>query len=278
MTRRYGHESFAAVCAVVLAAVTGFALQAHAAGTELLPHRASYIITLRNATWGAGVTAFDGKMVTEFINACDGYTLNQRFVSQMVSEDGQVATGDLWMTTWESTNGESFRFNFSHDINGASVEKYSGTAFAAVGGATPRIEYVEGSVQSASLPFETMFPTKYIVDLLAAAEAGQMTVARKVFDGSGDGESYDAFAVIGRERPAGDVPISAPGSEVTAGLRSWPVTISYYPLGKTQDAPEYETSFRLFENGVSTDLILDFGNFSITGQIERIDTLSKPPC
>ncbi len=266
------YRTFACVLLALVVAVPAAAAEA------LLGHRASYLISLRNAGWGSGITSFNGKMVVEFANACDGFTLNQRFVSQMVNEEGVVATGDLWMTTWESAKGDSFRFSFSQDINGASIEKYAGTAFAASGGTQPRIEYREGKIASAVLPADSIFPTAYIVELLQAAEAGQTTLARKVFDGSGEGDSYQAFAVIGRMRaPDSELP-QVDGGAAIAGLASWPVTVSYYPVGSQDDTPEYETSFRLFANGVSTDLVLDFGTFSINGVLEKIDTLSAPPC
>lgn len=264
--------------AVALTLALGVAVTPAQARDGLLGHRASYAINLKAAGWGSGITGFNGKLVVEFSNACDGYTLNQRLVSQMTNDEGQVAMGDLWITSWESVAGETFRFTLSQDFNGASIDKFSGTAFAAADGARPRVEYSQGKIASAALPADAIFPTAYLLEVIGAAKAGQTTLARHVFDGSGEGKTYQAFAVIGRMKAAdSDLP-QVEGATALAGLASWPVTLSYYAIGGTEDVPDYETSFRLFENGVSTDLVLDFGDYSVNGALERIDTLSDPPC
>ncbi|HRK72057.1 MAG TPA: DUF1849 family protein [Micropepsaceae bacterium] len=263
---------------VALTLATHVAVPAALARDALLGHRASYAISLKSAGWGAGITGFNGKLVVEFSNACDGYTLNQRLVSQMTNDEGQVAMGDLWLTSWESVRGETFRFTLSQDFNGASIDKFSGTAFTATDGARPRIEYSEGKIASAALPADAIFPTAYLIEVLEAAKAGQTTLARKVFDGSGEGETYQAFAVIGRMKAPGTELPQVEGASVLAGLASWPVTFSYYKLGGVEDVPDYEASFRLFANGVSTDLVLDFGDYAVNGTLEQLDTLSDPPC
>lgn len=264
--------------ALALTLAFGAAISPVQAREALLGHRASYAINLKSAGWGAGITGFNGKLVVEFGNACDGYTLNQRLVSQIANDEGQIAVGDLWITSWESVAGETFRFTLSQDFNGASIDKFSGTAFAAAGNASPRIEYSEGKIASATLPADAVFPTAFLLEVLEAAKAGHSTLSRKVFDGSGEGETYQAFAVIGRMK-APDIALpQVEGASALSGLQSWPVTFSYYMLGGTEDVPDYEASFRLFANGVSTDLVLDFGDYAVNGVLERIDTLSDPPC
>jgi hypothetical protein len=34
----------------------------------------------------------------------------------------------------------------------------------------------------------------------------------------------------------------------------------------------------LYENGISSDLVLDYGDFSVTGKLEKIEVLERPKC
>ena len=52
-----------------------------------------------------------------------------------------------------------------------------------------------------------------------------------------------------------------------AGLRAWPVSVSYYKHdGGADETPSYQVSFTLFDNGVSGDIKLDYGDFALDRQ------------
>ena len=55
-----------------------------------------------------------GRILYDFDgNACDGYTLQFRQVSELDSGEGKVSTSDLRSTTWEG--GDAKRFNFTSE-------------------------------------------------------------------------------------------------------------------------------------------------------------------
>ena len=73
----------------------------------------------------------------------------------------------------------------------------------------------------------------------------------------------------------------APETDVTAlnKLPSWPVSISYYPIeGNGDDEPVYQASFTMLENGISTDLVLDFGTYALAGKLSKLVLLKAEPC
>ena len=82
--------------------------------------------------------------------------------------------------------------------------------------------------------------------------------------------------------------VSAPGGEVLKDLDRWPVTVSYFPgEGSAPDfredtggeeMPVYAISSELFENGVSRKLLLDYGDFSLRGELTDITFLQSPDC
>ena len=265
----------------VLALLVCVALAAPAAlaapVVDLLPHRAYYDIKLKSSRWGSGVSGLRGRMVVEFNDACDGYTLNQRFVTEMSDTEGQTTVSDLWISSWESADGKNFRFNLKNEVDGKIASNFKGRAERGLG----KIKYDAPLNKDIDLPAAAIFPTEHSVDLILGARAGQRFVSRKIFDGSGEGEVYDAYAVIGPEQTRTKVEMllaSVPGADSYRSQRVWPVAISYFPIGGKDAMPEYEVSFMLYENGISSDLILDYGDFSVTGKLEKIEVLDKPKC
>jgi hypothetical protein len=56
--------------------------------------------------------------------------------------------------------------------------------------------------------------------------------------------------------------------------------MSYYdPTAKKDGLPAYEISFRMYSNGVSRKLKLDYaGAFSLNGEISSIEFFEPKPC
>lgn len=242
---------------------------------DLLPHRATYDIRLKDSRWGSGISTLSGKLVVEFNNTCDGYTLNQRFVTQMGDAEGNLTVSDLWLTSWESADGKAFRFNLKNEVNGTVVESFQGRARGGL------VSYEGNDTKDVALPNDAIFPTEHAVDLIEAALAGDTFVQRTIFDGSGEGEIYKSYATIGREQPQEKRATSLDGVEGATGIDArhvWPVTISYFPVSSEETLPEYEVSFLMYENGVSSHMVLDYGEFSVTGKLSKIEPLPKPDC
>src|SRR5690242_18978790 len=76
----------------------------------LQAHRAVYDLTLSKASDRSGITGITGRMVYEFNgSACEGYTVNFRFVTQIVTNDNTRLT-DQQTTTFEDAEGKTFSF------------------------------------------------------------------------------------------------------------------------------------------------------------------------
>ena len=98
-----------------------------------------------------------------------------------------------------------------------------------------------------------------------------------MFDGSDTGEKiFDTLTIVGKEETAPGA--DAEKAESLKALRRWPVAISYFDAAKKDAAPEYVLSFDLYENGVSGSLKLDYGAFSLSAQLTRLELLPSAPC
>ncbi len=103
------------VTAITLAvmAALGSAVAAPPADKVLLaPHRAVYDLKLTKSRGSRGIEAVRGRILYDFSgNACDGYELQFRQVSELDSGEGKTALSDLRSTTWEDGTAKTFRFN-----------------------------------------------------------------------------------------------------------------------------------------------------------------------
>ena len=110
-----------AVLAIGLAAVAIHrpALAAPPADKVLLaPHRAVYDLKLSKSHGSRGIQAVRGRILYDFSgNACDGYELQFRQVSELNSGEGKAALSDLRSTTWEDGAAKKFRFNSENLLN-----------------------------------------------------------------------------------------------------------------------------------------------------------------
>ena len=63
-----------------------------------------------------------------------------------------------------------------------------------------------------------------------------------------------------------------------ASFWSWPVSIGYFELTGGDLTPSYQIDFRLYENGVSRELLIDYGEFTIHGTLSSLEYLKAKAC
>lgn len=251
---------------------------------ELAPHRAIYDMSLRNAVAGSNVSEIRGRLVFDFEgSACAGYSLKSRMVTEVVDRDGKATLTDLRSSTWEHAAGDKFRFNSSQYIDRQLSDRVVGTAERRAAGAVDVLIDKPNRLKL-KLNGEPMFPTQHSVAILDAARQGTNVVQANIYDGSEKGDKlYETTTFIGKAvAPGLSTPAGVANAEKLDKLVSWPVTISYFERvpnsRKDEGLPAYELSFRLFANGVSRDLLIDYGSFSIQGVLSRIDFREPTEC
>ncbi|CAO4185262.1 cell envelope integrity EipB family protein [Methylorubrum aminovorans] len=240
---------------------------------RLTNHRAVYDLSLARSTGTRAVEGVRGRIVIDFSgDACRGYTMQTRQVTMIDSGESGDRTSDLRSTTFENGDGKSFRFRTTTILNNAPSPAVDGTAES---GDALKVKLKEPKRDQFQTDGAVMFPIHHMIRLIQAAKAGETTVAAKVFDGSDDGRKvYDTLAIIGRPSaaPASDTERDKPLREGDhAGMRRWPVTLSYFTPGEGERTPIYTLTFDLYEDGVSGRLNLDYGDFAINGTMSRLD-------
>lgn len=249
----------------------------------LVPHRAIYDMELDKAEDGTGISALSGRMVYEFSgSACEGYSVSFRFVTEFQDVSGGSKVTDLRSSSYENPKDASFQFFSKTYVDQRMVEKARGIARQDDG--TKTIELQEPGQRKLTISGKTLYPTEHLNKIIKAARAGQSFVSADVYDGSETGDKvYATTAVIGASRTE-DVPLSDEPSAAVSRIKqaqAWPVTIAYFDPAQEQDGeetPVYQMSFLLYDNGISRELKMDYGQFSLRGKLRQLELHEETAC
>ncbi|MGI9570284.1 MAG: EipB family protein, partial [Desulfobulbia bacterium] len=196
---------------------------------------------------------------------------------------GMTTVSDLRSSTWESGEGKRFRFNSSQYLNQKLKEVTSGDAQREKKKSVVDVKIQKPKRKSIKLPEKVLFPTEHSLAVLHAAEKGDKILQAPVYDGSENGQKlYRTTAFIGKpsqSRKHKGLDGLKNGSSELDVLTSWPITISYFDQSdKTRTTPSYQIAFRLYSNGVSSDLKIEYDDFSMEGALKEIEFLKMPEC
>jgi len=279
-TSRFRH-TLSCAALTLLAAGAAEGQPAAVPAQALAAHRAVYDLSLVEARDRAGVRQISGRLVYEFTRHDCRSVLTYRQVMSMLSGEGQGGVLDFRSTTDETDASTSFSFKTSSTMAGQPQTSLDGSAKRGKGDEV-QVALKQPEPKTATLPAEALFPTQHLRRVLAAAEAGEVTVAADVFDGGDPGDTASpSVTFIGPTlAPPG------PGADAvlkTAGLdklRHWPVSISYFDSAKadSEQTPKFIFGADLFENGIAGSLRLDYGNFVVSGKLVGLDVLPAGAC
>jgi hypothetical protein len=230
------------------------------------------------------MSAVRGRILYDFAgSACEGYALQFRQVSELDSGEGKVVVSDLRATSWEDGAAKRLRFHSRNYFDDNLRDQVDGQAAREGNGV--EVQLTEPGEKKLDLNKDLVFPTEHVRRIIAAAREGKTLLQLSVYDGSDSGEKlYDTLTVIGKAiAPSEHKPEDAiAGEHAFAGLTRWPVTISYFDHSVAEQAgeqqPLYAITFELYENGVSRALILDYGDFVLTGEMTSLEMKDTKPC
>ena len=273
------------MCAAMLVTpISNSQAQVGGGAVQFRPHRAVYDITFDHATPGSGVADMSGRMVYEMTGTtCGEYAQNMRFVTRMTNQEGVAQVNDLRTSSFEELAAHRLRFSSSQYENQKLSEASQGSAGPGNGASFTEVKLTKPAKKTVKLPSDIYFPIQHSLALVEAARAGHSQFTANLYDGSDKGEKfYETSAVIGPRADPGSVktPAKVANSEKLNGLASWPIAIGYFEPGPARlDAlPTYELSFRFYENGVSSRLYIDYGDFAIRGELKELTFLDAGKC
>jgi len=239
--------------------------QALTAGVaRMAAHRAAYRLDLGEAR-NSGISAVRGAMVFDVVDACEGWATRQRMTMTVTDRDGQEVETVSDYATYEAKDNSRLRFSLTQSTGGAVSNRVAGEAELGADGAG-RVRFSEPAGQEEELPAGTILPMRHTILSVEAARAGQRLLAAPLFDGTSDEGAQDTTTVMsGWAAAAGEARFPLLANQASGRMR-----IAFFERGSGSagaSQPEYEVGLRYFENGVADDLVMDFGEFSVTGRM-----------
>lgn len=274
----------AAVAAFLMPPLQAAAGAASGKEVVFVPHRAVYDLSLDGVSTASGVAAVDGRIVYELSGSrCEGYAQSMRFVTQTLNQQGDVQTTDLRTSSWEEVPAKRLRFSTSTFQNEVQAEQTQGEATRAQGNGAATVDLVRPEKREFPLDGNIYFPIQHSMAIIQAAREKRFIFSANLFDGSETGDKiYATSTAIGRPLKDGHgAPIAlAKGSDGLDDIPSWPILVSYYApdAGKADAVPLYEMSYRFHENGVTSSLRINHGDFAIKGELKELTYFEASPC
>lgn len=256
------------------------ALAGPAAAIPLVQHRAVYDLTLDSASDRSGITGITGRMVYELRgSACEGYTVRFRYVTQSDTRESSQIT-DQQTTTFEDGDFKSFSFSTKSYIDRNLDKELRGNATRETDGVKVVIDKPER--KEVEFP-ATQFPTQHLLDLIDRANKGENFYETSIFDGSEDGDkTMTTTVILGKKAGTASSDPELKALTQLVNEQFWPVDIAYFDEQSEggEDTPEYRISFKLYENGLTRDLEMDYGDFAIRGRLVDLDLFEADgaPC
>ncbi len=255
------------------------AAKSEAAKTEtaiapLVSHKAIYELRLLEGAGTKAPAGASGRIAFDFSSACEGYAQTLRQVVEMQPQEGERQVTETRTTTYEDAHGADFRFNIASA--GGKDDEVDGHAERARGALS--IALTRPKPFTISADSDVLFPTQHIEKVIDAARKGEKIFLARVYDASDDGRKiFNVTAIIGAAEKTPDADKGAQGETLRA-MQRWPVALAYFPPDQRDGVPDYVLSFNLYDNGVSSGLKLDYGDFVLKGELTEIEFPAPAKC
>ena len=244
----------------------------------ILPHRAVYSYALAAEKSEADYLDAAGEMTAVWSDDCSGWVVEQ--TSRMLIErTGGIIIDFGWsMESWESKDGLQFRYFLAQSQQGSVVSQAQGRARLKAHGEEGEVEIRTGGETIAlALAPGTVFPTWHSLDVIDGLRDGRLPLWHVLFDGADEPEALSGVSTfqVG-ERTA--TPEELERFSPLEGQELHRIALAFFPLQDDTGEPDHEMELTLALNGVVTELLFGFGEFTVRATLEELELLPPSSC
>ena len=241
----------------------------------LLPHRALYDIKLAGSKNGSQILNVAGQMFYEWRPSCEAWISNHRFKLRYEYADTPAMDITSEFSTYESLDGKSLSFTSQRKRNGEIYEELRGQADIDKEEKGLAVYSIPDGL-SYDLPKGAMFPMSHTLAVLDNIRAGKKFFSAVIFDGSDEEGPVEINTFIGKAHlmPAVN-DLLTPMNEILQASPAWNVRLAFFPLTKPEATSDYEMSIVLHENGVISDMKIDYHDFSVSQKLTALDKMEQ---
>lgn len=249
---------------------------------DFATYRAVYDLEPARIAQGAGSQPIDGKVAYEVSGSeCAGFTIDSDYTTRYTDGDnGGIRTVNTLSNSFESNDNLELDVSQTQSVNKQVTDDTKITAKRPASGAEAKADQQGSKKQQFTLAGDVLFPTAHQKKLLAAAMTGQARDVSLVYDGSDGSKLFRVITFIGKKRAPGSYApdMANPEAQPLASMASWPFQLGYYATDSDSETPDFQATFNMYENGVSTEMLFDYGSFSMRGKLSHFEPLQPKPC
>ncbi len=245
----------------------------------LIGHKAIYDVKLLSAKNGSQIVGISGKMTFSWKPSCDGYITDHSFKLRYDYADTDPSFIESHFTTYENLKHDELQFSSRRARNGTEEERIRGSA-------TPA-KAIYQLPEPATMVFSSqpIFPTRHSVELIESAINHKKFLSNAVFDGSDMEGIMNISTVIGSAKTnqifiqkMKDQKIPTSVDQALLKGTSWPLRMAFFAATEDQPNADYEMSLILHENGVISDMVIDYSDFTIRQKLVSLEKIPADHC
>lgn len=250
------------------------------ASVTIRAHRAVYDLRLERSSERSNVSGADGRMVMELTGStCDGWSTSFRRVMEMRPNEGETQLFDNQVASWEAGDGTALQLNDKQFVNNRLESETKLKADMQGDRTGGKGAITEPKPEEFELPAGVLFPMAHQLHIMQAAERGETRDVSILFDGASGSKVYKVISFIGKRKEAGSDPNV---DKDLKDLAYWPLSVTFYEYQPDQataeELPSYQMSFPIYENGVAGTLMIDYGDYVLSGKLTSLELLNQPAC
>lgn len=245
----------------------------------LISHRAIYNVSMGSGPSTGLISNVDGVMAVSMEKTCDGWIYSQDLKTVITPSEGSPIQQQALFTSWESHNGLEYQFASKSMSNGV-YEELRGTASLNQDGSGGWAQYSVPEAVRIDLPQGTLFPVAHTIWLLEKARSGSRYVSRIVFTGTEEYQPELVNAFIGDITKAGNASSGSSSQSIEAlkDIDGWPLSMAFFPISSNSEIPSFEMHVMQLDNGISTDMTMNFDDFATDINVRKLEFIDDPEC
>lgn len=265
------------LAAVFLTPLPVQAASADAIAKGLAAHKALYDINLVATHSGSQIINVSGQMVYEWKPDCDGWVTDHRFklFYEYADSPGMKITSDF--STYESFDGSKFNYASRRQRDGEMYQEIRGHAGIDKDGG--KANYTIPEEIKYDLAKGTLFPMGHTLELIKHAEGGDKFYSAQIFDGSDEDGPIEINSFIGKTgTPSKDMLANKKIDKSLIDGKAWNVRMAVFPVKDQEEESDYEMSMLFHENGIISDMLIEYDDFSVKQTLVALEKLPADNC
>lgn len=248
-----------------------------AAKDALVPHKALYDINLVATRSGSQIVNISGQMFYEWHPTCEAWVTDHRFslFYEYADSPGMRINSDF--TTYETFDGTEFNYSARRSRDGELYEELRGRAEIGNKAGEAIFSMPEGLTYA--MPKDAVFPMIHTARMVEKASANQKFFRAVVFDGSDKDGPVEINTFIGKEvNPMNIVKANEELDMSLINSKAWKARMAVFPIESQEEFADYEMSLVFHENGLISDMLIEYDDFSVTQELVALEKLDVASC